>query len=163
VVDPVVVELGNVEDVIGGIINGIYNRIRNDLLPDDGKERVFADVGDHHSVDLAAALEDAEDGDLAGCAAPAFAFANAAKIAFVHFDKPLDWQAVLQLRSDDLTEPMKEIGGCLAIDARQIRRAPSCHSSDKKLSQPILRLFLQTTTPYRHTPILDPLRIWDSS
>jgi hypothetical protein len=32
----------------------------------------------------AAALEDAEDGDLAGCAAPAFAFADSAKIAFIH-------------------------------------------------------------------------------
>ena len=41
-----VVELGDVEDVIGGIRVGIDNRIRNDLLPDDGKERVFADVGD---------------------------------------------------------------------------------------------------------------------
>jgi hypothetical protein len=46
VVDPVVVELGDVEDVIGGIRLSIDNRIRSDLLPDDGKERVFADVGD---------------------------------------------------------------------------------------------------------------------
>ena len=43
-VDPVVVELGDVEDVIGGIRVGIDNRIRNDLVPDDGQERVFADV-----------------------------------------------------------------------------------------------------------------------
>jgi hypothetical protein len=64
---------------------GIDDRIRNDLPPDDRKERVLADIGDHHGGDLAAALEDAEDGDLAGCAAPAFAFANAAKIAFVPF------------------------------------------------------------------------------
>jgi hypothetical protein len=90
------VELGDVEDLTGGIRIGIDNRIRNDLLPDDGKERVFANVGDHHGVDPAAALEDAEDGDLAGCAAPAFAFANAAKIALVHLDKPIDRQAILQ-------------------------------------------------------------------
>ena len=32
----------------------------------------------------AAVLEDAEDCDLAGCAAPAFAFAASAKIAFIH-------------------------------------------------------------------------------
>jgi hypothetical protein len=48
----VVVEFGDVEDVIGGIRVGIDNRIRNNLLPDDGQERVFADVGDHHGVDL---------------------------------------------------------------------------------------------------------------
>ena len=57
---------------------------------------------------------------------------------------------------------MKEIGGRLAIDAHQIRRAPSRHPSDKKLRQPILRLFPQTTTPYPHSSILNPLRIWDS-
>jgi hypothetical protein len=72
---------------------GIDNRISNDLLPDDRKERVFADGWDHHGVDLAATLEDPEDGDLAGCATPAFAFANTAKIAFVHLDKPFDRQA----------------------------------------------------------------------
>src|SRR5580698_6640010 len=156
------VELGDVEDVIGGIRIGMDNRIRNDLLPDDGKERVFANVGDHHGVDPAAALEDAEDGDLAGCAASASAFANPAKIAFVHLDKPFDRQTILQLPGDDLTEPMKEIGGRLAVDARQIRRAPSRHPSDKKLRQPLLRLFLQTTATYPHAPILDPLRIWGS-
>src|SRR3984957_784064 len=105
------VELGDVEDVTGGIRVGIDNRIRNDLLPDDGKERVFAKVGDHHGVDPAAALENAEDGDLAGCAAPAFAFPNAAKMAFVHLDKPFDRQTTLQLPSDDLTQLVKEIGG----------------------------------------------------
>ena len=44
-VNPVVRELGDVEDVMGGRTVGIDNRIRNDLLPDDGKERVLADVG----------------------------------------------------------------------------------------------------------------------
>ena len=69
---PVATELGDVEDVIGGIRVSIDNRIRHDLPADDGQERVFADVGGHHGVDFAAALEDAEDGGLAGCAAPAF-------------------------------------------------------------------------------------------
>jgi hypothetical protein len=50
--------------------------------------------------------------------------------------------------SDDLTEPMKEIGGCLAVDACQIRRDPRRHASDEKLRQSILRLFLQTTAAY---------------
>ena len=65
-------------------------------------------------MDFAAALEDAEDRDLAGCAAPAFTLANAAKIAFVHLDKPFERQAILQLPSDDLTKPMKR------------NRRPSC-------------------------------------
>jgi hypothetical protein len=40
VVDPVAMELGDVEDLIGGIRVGIDDRIRNDLLPDDGKGAV---------------------------------------------------------------------------------------------------------------------------
>jgi hypothetical protein len=113
-------------------------------------------------MDFAAALEDAEDRDLAGCAAPAFALANAAKIALIDLDEPFDRQAILQLPSDNLTQPMKEIGGRLAVDAGQICRAPSRHACDKKLRQSILRLFLQTTAPYPLSLILDPLPIWDS-
>jgi hypothetical protein len=57
---------------------------------------------------------------------------------------------------------MKEIGGGLRVGARQIRRAPSRHLSDKKLRQSILRLFVQTTTTYLHSPFLDRRRIWDN-
>ena len=113
-IDSVVMELGDVEDVIGGITIGIDNGIRNDLPPDDGKERVLADIGDHHGGDLAAALEDAEDGNLAGCAAPAFAFANAAKLALIHLDKPFDRPAILQLPGNHLT------------GADERNRRPSC-------------------------------------
>jgi hypothetical protein len=87
---------------------------------------------------------------------------SAAKIALIDLDEPVDRQAILQLPGDDLTQPVKEIGGRLAVDAGQIRRAPRRHASDKKLRQSILRLFLQTTTTYPHALILDPLRIWDS-
>jgi hypothetical protein len=131
VVDPVVVELRDVEDVIGGIRVGIDNRIRHNLRPDDGQERVFADVGDHHGVDFAATLDDAEDRDFAGCAAPAFALANAAKIALIDLDKPFERKATLQWPGDDLTQPMKERGGRLAVDAGQIRRAPRRQASDE--------------------------------
>jgi hypothetical protein len=113
-------------------------------------------------VTLPPRLRMPKTGDLAGCAAPASAFANAAKVALIHLDKPFDRQAILQLPGDDLTEPMKEIGGRLAVDARQIRCAPSRHSTDKKLRQSILRLSSETATTYPHSPILDPLRIWDS-
>ena len=69
-VDPVVMELGDVEDVIGGITIGIDNGIRNDLPPDDGKERVLADIGDHHGGDLAAALEMPKTGILPAAPRP---------------------------------------------------------------------------------------------
>jgi hypothetical protein len=42
-----------------------------------------------------------------------------------------DRQAILQLPRDDLTQPMKEIGGRLAVDAGQIRRAPRRHAPTK--------------------------------
>jgi hypothetical protein len=47
-------------------------------------------------------------------------------------DEPFERQAILQLPGDDLTEPIKEIGGRLAVDARQIRRAPSRHPLQQK-------------------------------
>lgn len=161
-VDPVVVELGDVEDVIGGVRVCIDNRIRNDLLPDDRKERVFAASGIIMVWTLPPRLRMPKTRILPGCAAPAFALANAAKIALIDLDEPFDRQAILQLPSDNLTQPMKEIGGRLAVDAGQICRAPSRHACDKKLRQSILRLFLQTTAPYPLSLILDPLPIWDS-
>ena len=71
---------------------------------------------------------------MARVASTSTAFANAAKIAVIHLDKPFDRQAILQLPGDDLKEPMKEIGGRLAVDARQIPRAPSRHSNTKLLA-----------------------------
>jgi hypothetical protein len=41
-------------------------------------------------VDFAAALEEAEDQDFAGCAAPRLPFAKAAKIALIDLDEPFD-------------------------------------------------------------------------
>jgi hypothetical protein len=70
-------------------------------------------------------------------AAPAFP--NAAKIALIHLDEPFDGHGVLQLLGDELPKPMKEIGGCLAVDAD-----------------------LEPTAAFPHSLILDPLRIWDS-
>jgi hypothetical protein len=107
VVDPVVVELGDVEDVIGGVRVCIDNRIRNDLLPDDRKERVFAASGIIMVWTLPPRLRMPKTGILPGCAAPAFALANAAKIALIDLDEPFDRQAILQLPSDNLTQPMK--------------------------------------------------------
>jgi hypothetical protein len=54
------------------------------------KERILADIGDHHGDDLAAMLEDAEDGKLAGFAAFQLAFANAAKMALIDLDEPFE-------------------------------------------------------------------------
>jgi hypothetical protein len=59
-------------------------------------------------------------------------------------------------------EPMKEIGSRFAVDAGQIRHASRRHSSNKNTPSIDLRLFLQTTTTYPHSPILDLLWIWDS-
>ena len=93
-------------------------------------------------------------------AAPAFP--NAAKIALIHLDEPFHRHGVLQLLGDELPKPMKEIGGCLAVDADQIRRTSGRDPANKKLGQSILRLFLEPAAAYPHSLILDPLRIWDS-
>jgi hypothetical protein len=66
---------------------GINYGLRHNPLTDDRKESVLADIGDHHGVDLAAALEDTKDRDLAGRAAAAPAFPNTAKTALIHLDE----------------------------------------------------------------------------
>ena len=90
------------------------------------------------------------------------AFGNKNPLTLIHLDEPFDGHGVLQLLGDELPKPMKEIGGCLAVDADQIRRTSGRDPANKKLGQSILRLFLEQTAAYPHSLILDPLRIWDS-
>jgi hypothetical protein len=89
-------------------------------------------------VDFAAVLADAEDRDFAGCAAPAFALASAAKIALIDPRSPSTGGLSLLFPGDDLTEPMKKLK---PIDPASFPPDDNC-----------LYAFSD----------LDPLRIWGS-
>jgi hypothetical protein len=111
----VVLELGDVEDVLGGIRVGRDDRIRNDLLPDDGKERVLADIGDHHGGHLAVAFERMpKTGSCRLCRARV-CLCECRQNSSHPRRRTFDRQAILQLPDDGLTEPMKEMAAVLRL------------------------------------------------
>lgn len=85
-INPVVVKAGDIQDVVDAEGVREDHGIRRHLAVDDGQDGFLFGVRDHLGVDLAAALEDTEHRDFAGCATATFAFADAAKIGFVDFD-----------------------------------------------------------------------------
>ena len=64
-VDPHVVKLGYIQNVIGSEAVGVDDGIGPHLVPDDGKKRVRTGIWDDDDVDLAAAFEQAEHWHLA--------------------------------------------------------------------------------------------------
>jgi len=85
-VDPDVLELGNVQHVIGPKAIGVDDGVRPYLVSYDGEKRVRAGVWDDDNMDFAATFQETENRNLAGCTAPSLAFPAATEIAFIHFD-----------------------------------------------------------------------------
>ena len=82
-VDAHVAELGHVEHVVGLETVAIDHGIGLYARPDDREERFRSNVWDDHRMDLAAPLEQSEDGNLAASAAPPFALAPPAEITLI--------------------------------------------------------------------------------
>ena len=82
-VDAHVAELGHVEHVVGLETVAIDHGIGLNARPDDREERCRSNVWDDHRMHLAAPLEQSEDGNLAGSAAPPFALSVPAEIALI--------------------------------------------------------------------------------
>ena len=83
VVDTHVAELGYVEHVVGLETVAIDHSIGLYARPDDREEGFRSNVWDDHRMDLAAPLEQSEDGNLAASAAPPFALAPPAEITLI--------------------------------------------------------------------------------
>ena len=86
VVDPDVLELGDVQHVIGPKAIGVDDGVWPHLVPYDGEKRVRAGIWDDHDMDFASPLQEAENRNLACCTAPSLALAATTKVAFIHFD-----------------------------------------------------------------------------
>jgi len=69
VVDAQVPEMGDIEYVVRSERVGVDDRIRSDTLFDDGQQRDRLCVGDDGCVDLAFALQQAENSNFSGSAA----------------------------------------------------------------------------------------------
>ena len=140
-IDADMMEVRNVERVIACPGVRIDDAIRQDHAVYDRHQGLGAGIGDHLGVDLAAALEDAEDGDLAGGATTAFALSLATEVTFVGLDLAGQGPSFVQLPGDDLTQTVKEVGRRGFVDADQIGRRAGRHFPDKKLKQPVLVFF----------------------
>lgn len=84
-VDPDVVEFGDIQGIVAVQAVGVHDAIRLDHLLHDRHERRGADVGYHHREHLSATLKQAENRYFPSGTSPTLAFANTAEIALVDF------------------------------------------------------------------------------
>ncbi len=133
VIDAEVMELRDIDGVIRFPAIGIDDGIGLYLAVDDRHQARAGRVRDDLGVDLAAALENAEDGDLAGGAAPAIAFAVAAEIALIQLDLAVERTFIVQFASDHLTQFMIIKRRRMPVDAHQFRRRSGRNTTDKQI------------------------------
>ena len=88
-VDPAVVEVGNVQCVVGPEVVRVDDAVRFHLLVDDRQQGLRPGVWNDRHVDFAAALEQAKRSDLGCGAAPAPALGDTAEITKVDRYRPL--------------------------------------------------------------------------
>jgi hypothetical protein len=141
VVDTMMTKARDVENVVDIVAVSIDDRVRHDLLADDRQQRLALQIGRHHGIDFSAAFEDAEHRYLAGGAAAMFAFAMAAKVAFIDLNLPRYRRTGLDLAGDYFAQPVVEIGRRFAVHTSQIGRHPSRHAGDEKFRQARLLFF----------------------
>ena len=123
-VDAFMLEAGDVEHVVGRETVCKDDGIRLYTLLDDGHERLAPGIGDDHGVDLASALEEAEDRNLSAGTAAAFTFAPAAEVALVEFDFTIEQIGCFlgQAFEDELAEFMEEQRRCVPVDPDDVCR-----------------------------------------
>lgn len=86
VVDPHVMELGDIEHIIAAKGIGIDHAAGSDLLADDRNKRVGTGICDDRDIDLALPLQEPEHRHLASSTASALALAVTAKVALINLD-----------------------------------------------------------------------------
>lgn len=86
VVDPNVMELGNIQNIIGTETVGVDDGVRSHLILDDWEKRVCTGIWDDNDMNLATSFQEPEDRNLARCATPTLTFPASAEIAFIDFD-----------------------------------------------------------------------------
>ena len=102
VVDAVVLETRYIEHVIGTKGIGVDDTVGDNLVFDDGLQRLALGVRDDLGVDLAAAFEQAKHGNLATRPATALSLAMATEVALVDFDLAKQRRRIFALQGDDL-------------------------------------------------------------
>ena len=86
VINAVMSKLRDIQSIIAQKAISIDNAVWFDCLSNDPNQCILFGVRDDNDVDLAASLEHPEYWSFASCAASAFPFPGAAKLAFVDFN-----------------------------------------------------------------------------
>src|SRR3989338_424988 len=90
VIQPQVPVAAEHERVVAPELVRVHDTASADLLQGQVEQALGRHIGHHVDLDPAPSLEDAEDGDLPGRAAPAFALAPAPEVRLIQLDFPLE-------------------------------------------------------------------------
>ena len=107
-IDPNMVEVRYVERVVACPGARVDDAIWQDHSVYDRHQGLGAGVGDHLGVDLAATLEDAEDGNLAGGATATLPLSFATEVTFIGLDLTGQGRGFVQLPSNDRAQAVKK-------------------------------------------------------
>lgn len=135
VIDPMVMEAGDIENVVDAEGVGEDDGIRHHLACDDGQNGFLSSIRDHSGIHLAPALEYAEDGDFADSAAATLSLAGATEVRFVDFDLAVEGRGDIKLASDDFTQSMIEQRSRVTVDADQFGSSAGWGASHKMFQQ----------------------------
>ena len=119
------------------------------------------DILDNQGVDFVPPLEDAEDDDFPGSAAPPFPLSLTAEITLVQFHRAVkDFVGFEgEMPRDDRPDFSIKQGSGIGIDAQQVRSRTGGYFQDKILKQFSLNIFAQFTSCYLHISSLPQLLI----
>ena len=119
-IEALVAEAFDVQGVVGDEAIGVDHAVRNDMVADDRHQRGLADVRDHLGIDLATALEDAEDWHFARRTTPSLAFAYATEGALVQLHRSTQHDGTsLILLGNPFSKSLEKQGGTVSVDAEQ--------------------------------------------
>ena len=122
-VDPHVVELGDVKDVARAETVGVDNAIGLDPMANDADQGWRPGIGDDHRVNPSTPLEKAKDRHLARRSSAPLAFADATETALIDRDFTGRKRRVLgQFGGDDLAQLVETEDRGVAVDPHQFGR-----------------------------------------
>jgi len=132
-IDPNVVELRNIQHIVGSEAIGIHDAVRLDAISNNSQQSLCLSVLNHHSVDPAATLEETENGHLTGRSSTSLAFSNTSEVAIIDFDLTCKERSFRRhLLGDDLTQFVEKQDCCIPIYTRQLSSC-SCRNTSYKL------------------------------
>ena len=133
-VDAAMMEVGNIECVVGPERVCVDDTVRLHLLLDDRQQGLCPGVRNDRRIDLPTPLQKPENSHFSRSATPTLAFANTAEIALVglHFTaQPIAGQ----LAGNQLTQPHEKTDRRVGLNANDLGSGASRAAGNKMLNQ----------------------------